>query len=105
MTPVQLKLLEFICRYQDEHGVAPTLQEMTQALGRHAKSGMYAIMQALQREGWIDRTDAIQRDVVILRRPASRDPYAIDRLASLDRAKFEKLAHDVVTLQARRAAA
>lgn len=104
MTPVQLRLLEFICGYQDEHGVSPTLAEMTDSLGRQAKSGMYAIILALQREGWITRSNAIQRDVVILRRPASRDPYAIDRLASLDPAKFEQLALNIVTLQARRAA-
>lgn len=103
LTLIQQKLLLHIIDYTDEHDRSPTFQEMADAVGLSSKSGVDRILHCLHADGWL--TWGGHRNITILRRPASRDPYAPDRLAALSPAKFEKLALDVVTLQARRAAA
>lgn len=104
MTPVQLRLMNFICDYTDENAISPSFDGMREGLDLASKSGVHRIVHALEEERWISLPFRGSRNITILRRPLARDPYAIDRLAALDLAKFEKLAQDIITLQARRAA-
>lgn len=103
LTAVQLRLLTYVINYIDEELVAPSFDEMRNSIGLASKSGVHRLLGQLESQGWITRSYHGVRDITILRRPASRDPYSLDRLASLDPTKFEQLALNIVTLQARRA--
>lgn len=107
MSPLHLRLLNFVIDYMDANeGVSPTFQEIAAGVGLASKSGVARILRILYFEEWL--TWGGERNITILKRPPSRDPYHPNNLADLQRTsptKFEQLALNIVTLQARRAAA
>lgn len=56
LTAQQRALLTFIERYQRDHdGVAPSFDEMKEAIGLASKSGIHRLLTALEERGFIRR--------------------------------------------------
>lgn len=56
LTQAQAELLAFIQRYTEENnGVAPSFEEMKQAIGLASKSGVHRLVQSLEERGRITR--------------------------------------------------
>lgn len=73
LTVKQRDLLLFIQRYQDEyHDLAPSFDEMREALELSSKSGVHRLLTALEDRGYIARTPSRARATTILKR--AHDP-------------------------------
>lgn len=55
LTERQNEAYQFIRSYLDEHRRPPTLKEIGNALGIASTNGVYKLLQALERKGWIER--------------------------------------------------
>jgi repressor LexA len=69
LTRKQHQLLLFIHQHLGEHGVAPSFDEMKDALGLRSKSGIHRLITALDERGFIRRLAHRARAVEILRLP------------------------------------
>lgn len=69
LTQRQLQLLKFIHRYQDEHGVPPSFDEMREALSLRSKSGIHRLISGLEERGYIKRLAYRARALELLRGP------------------------------------
>lgn len=65
-TPRQRELLEFIRGYIEEHGSAPSVQEMAAALGLDSKSSAFRMIGALEERGWVHRIRGRSRAIAIV---------------------------------------
>ncbi|GAB4341015.1 MAG: transcriptional repressor LexA [Calditrichia bacterium] len=65
LTPRQKAVLEFIAEYIGEHNFAPTYQEIADAFGMASKQGAVRHLAALERKGYIERSDATARSIRI----------------------------------------
>ncbi len=70
-TEKQLRILEFIQRFQDERGVSPTLEEMATHFGV-TKITIYEHLNQLEKKGAITRTKYRARSIEIVVPPPSR---------------------------------
>jgi len=68
LTPATKQMLEFITAYYDEHGLAPTYNEIGEGLGVKTKSDTFRVLQQLERRGYIKREKGVIRGIEILRR-------------------------------------
>jgi len=64
-TPTQLRLLTFVARHRDAHGVSPTYQEMADAFGV-TKISVYDTVERLERKGALRRTKYQSRSIELL---------------------------------------
>ena len=55
MTEKMRALKSFIIKYTDEHGIAPSYDEMKDALGAASKSGITQLINALVERGHVTR--------------------------------------------------
>ncbi|RMF14316.1 MAG: transcriptional repressor LexA [Alphaproteobacteria bacterium] len=67
LTPKQHELLRFIQRRIEESGVAPSFEEMKDAMGLRSKSGIHRLITALEERGFIRRLPNRARAVELLR--------------------------------------
>jgi len=68
LTPKQTELLTFIVRYQGGHeGVAPTYQEMADAVNLSGKSGILRLLLGLEERGAIRRLPNRSRAIEVLK--------------------------------------
>jgi SOS-response transcriptional repressor LexA len=65
LTPRQRELLDYLCQYQDQHGIAPTFRDMAAHL-KCSVSGVYNLLAILERKGFIIRAKGINRGINIL---------------------------------------
>jgi SOS-response transcriptional repressor LexA len=75
MTRRQSQLLAFIeSRISDDDGVCPSFEEMRDALGLKAKSGIHRILAGLEERGYIRRRRYGIRSIVVVKSgiPAAR---------------------------------
>lgn len=63
MTPRQKKLLTFIRDYVDQHGFAPTFNEMCESVGIASKSNAHAIVNRLVMLGYLVRRPGHHRAI------------------------------------------
>ena len=70
LTQRQLQLLKFIHRYQQEHGVPPSFDEMRCALQLRSKSGIHRLISGLEERGHIRRLAHRARALEVIRPPA-----------------------------------
>ncbi len=61
MTPRQMELLRFIAGYTTTHGMAPTFEEMRQALALATKSNVSRMVESLESEGYVIRRAALMK--------------------------------------------
>ncbi len=71
LTPRQHQLLRFIHGYVTRHGIAPSFDEMRDALNLRSKSGIHRLMAALEERGYIRRLPHRARALELLRPPPS----------------------------------
>ena len=67
MTKRQKKLYDFIIKYMDKHGIAPSYNEMIKhmRLAKSSKSVIFHYLTELEKEGVINRTPAKWRGIKI----------------------------------------
>jgi repressor LexA len=70
LTEKQHQLLMFIDERLSASGVAPSFEEMKNALGLHSKSGVHRLVKALEERGFIRRLPHRARALEILRLPS-----------------------------------
>ena len=71
LTKKQLELLNFIQTYTNKMGVSPSYDEMTDALGLRAKSGIHRLVTGLEERGFIRRLPHLARAIEVLKTPDS----------------------------------
>ncbi|SDE07941.1 transcriptional repressor LexA [Rhodospira trueperi] len=74
LTRKQHELLVFLDQRLGESGVAPSFEEMKDALGLRSKSGIHRLISALEERGFIRRLPHRARALEILRRPGEAVP-------------------------------
>ena len=62
------KAFEFICSYQKEEGIAPTIREVQRHIGVASSSTAYNIVRKLIVQGRIENMDRCPRTIKIKRR-------------------------------------
>ena len=66
LTSRQREVIAFIRRHQAEHGYAPTIREIGDALGIRSTNGVNDHLKALERKGCLVRTPSSPRTIRIL---------------------------------------
>ncbi|GAB4380143.1 MAG: transcriptional repressor LexA [Calditrichia bacterium] len=66
ITPRQKQVLEFIANFIEQHHYPPTYQEIADAFNIASKHGVVRHLQALERKGYITRSDTLARSIRIL---------------------------------------
>jgi len=73
LTQRQRQVLRFIITYMERESVAPTFQEIGEALGGIGLSAVYDHLQALDRKGYILRHHKSRRTIRVLHDPDHPD--------------------------------
>jgi repressor LexA len=66
ITPRQKAVLEFISDYIGQFGYPPTFQEIADAFGIVSKHGVVRHLEALEKKGYITRSDTLARSIRIV---------------------------------------
>lgn len=74
LTKKQLELLLFIDSYLNRRGVAPSFEEMKEAVNLKSKSGIHRLVTALEERGFLRRLRHRARALEVLRLPPSHAP-------------------------------
>ena len=69
LTPKQHKLLVFIDGFIKETGHSPSFEEMKEAVGLKSKSGIHALISALEERGFIRKLPHRARALEVLKVP------------------------------------
>jgi SOS-response transcriptional repressor LexA len=69
VTPGQLRVLRFVASFAAEHGYSPTLREIGAALGIRSTNGVDDHLSALERKGYVRRSENKARSLVVLLEP------------------------------------
>lgn len=77
LTQRQNEAYEFIRGYLRDHRKPPTLQEIGDALGIRSTNGVYKLLQALEKKGYITREKHTARSIELVDDDAG-DPFAPD---------------------------
>lgn len=75
LTPKQSKLLLYIHRIQQEYNVSPSYEEMMFELGLKSKSGVFRLIQSLEKHGFVRKFAHRARALEILQLPPNLTPY------------------------------
>ena len=72
LTSRQREVIAFIREHQAEHGYAPTIREIGEAMGIRSTNGVNDHLKALERKGWIRREALLSRSIQVVARPSGR---------------------------------
>ena len=53
MTPLQRRVLDFICAYRSEHGYSPIFAEIARHIGIRSTSGVHRVVSTMIRDGLV----------------------------------------------------
>jgi SOS-response transcriptional repressor LexA len=81
LTKRQRQLLDFIVEYTETRRIAPSFDEMKDALGLHSKSGIHRLINALEERGLIRRINFRARAIEVLPAGTFADDLAAERWA------------------------
>lgn len=84
MTPMQLKVLDYVREQIEQTGTAPSFDEIRAALGHKSKSSTARIVDALVRQGHLHRKTGRHRGLSLTSHPLEQVPTA-ELLAELAR--------------------
>ena len=73
LDPTAMKAWKFICRYQQEHGYAPAMKEIADAI-YVTRAGAMRVCDRLEARGCIYRTYGVGRGIAILKWPKGFEP-------------------------------
>ncbi len=76
LTERQNQAYEFIRSYMRDYRKPPTLKEIGQALGIRSSNGVFKLLQALEKKGYVEREKHAARGVRLVN--ADHDPFALD---------------------------
>ena len=82
LTKKQLEVLLFVNERLKETGVAPSFEEMKDALNLKSKSGIHRLMTALEQRGFIRRLPYQARAVEVVKLPDAVSPHLTTRPTS-----------------------
>jgi repressor LexA len=71
LTPKRKTILDFITRYIDEQGFAPSIDDIAKGCGVSSNSIVQYYLNVLEREGYIRRRPETYRSISLTRRPQS----------------------------------
>ena len=80
LTKKQKELLLFIDSYLESRGIAPSFEEMKEAVNLKSKSGIHRLVKALEERGFLRRLPHRARALEVLRPPPSRVADVPERL-------------------------
>jgi repressor LexA len=80
LTPRQREVYEYIRRFSDVHGFAPTIAEIRAHLGLSSPATVHQLISALEREGLIRRIKHASRGIELIRPEANDAPCEIPLL-------------------------
>lgn len=66
LTEKQQKVLDFIIKYRDEHGYAPSAVDIQAGCGFNNRPAAVSHVRALERKGKIRTTPNVSRSIVVL---------------------------------------
>ncbi len=76
LTERQNQAYEFIRSYMRDYRKPPTLKEIGEALGMRSSGGVFKLLQALEKKGYVEREKHAARGVRLVN--ADHDPFALD---------------------------
>ncbi len=94
LTPKQYKLLLFINKVIKETGCSPSFDEMKEAVGLKSKSGIHALIEALEERNFIRKLPHKARALEVVRLPKLKPSAIIEE----ERKKEEALKNGMVEL-------
>lgn len=65
LTSRQQQVLDFVCRFRDEHGCPPSLREISEHIGTKGTATALLHLEALQRKGYISRRREGSRGIAL----------------------------------------
>ena len=65
LTPRQQEVLNFVCRFRDEHGCPPSLREISEQIGTKGTATAKLHLEALERKGFISRRREGSRGIAL----------------------------------------
>lgn len=65
VTQIQEATLDFMKRYNSEHGFFPTITEITEAMGWKSRNTAYLHVKALEKKGIVQRKHKRSRSIVL----------------------------------------
>jgi repressor LexA len=100
LTPRQHEVYNFICRFQEAHGYAPTIAEIRAHLGLSSPATVHQLLSTLEREGLIRRIPNVSRGIEIVKQETSEQACEIPLLGVVAAGQPIEaiLSHEVVSI-------
>jgi repressor LexA len=100
LTPRQHEVYNFICRFQEAHGYAPTIAEIRAHLGLSSPATVHQLLSTLEREGLIRRIPNVSRGIEIVKQESSEQACEIPMLGVVAAGQPIEaiLSHEVVSI-------
>jgi len=100
LTPRQREVYNFICRFQEAHGYAPTIAEIRAHLGLSSPATVHQLLSTLEREGLIRRIPNVSRGIEIVKQESSEQACEIPLLGVVAAGQPIEaiLSHEVVSI-------
>jgi repressor LexA len=83
LTHRQREVYDFICRYREAHGCAPTIAEIKAHLGLRSPASVHQLISALEREALIRRIPNASRGIEIVKQADSEQTCEIPLLGAV----------------------
>ena len=80
LTPKQMNLHDFLSRFHQKHGYAPTIAEIQEHFNLSSPATVHEQLAALEREGLIRRQKYVQRGIELIQSSATAGEYEIPLL-------------------------
>ncbi|MDK9716872.1 MAG: transcriptional repressor LexA [Trichlorobacter sp.] len=77
LTSRQKEVLDFVCRFRDEHGCPPTLREISEQIGTKGTATAKLHLEALERKGYISRRREGSRGIALKHTGATPVPLPL----------------------------
>ncbi len=100
LTPRQHEVYNFICRFREAHGYAPTIAEIRAHLGLNSPATVHQLLSTLEREGLIRRIPNVSRGIEIAKQESSEQACEIPLLGVVAAGQPIEaiLSHEVVSI-------
>jgi repressor LexA len=83
LTHRQREVYDFICRFSEASGYAPTIAEIKAHLGLRSPASVHQLISALEREGLIRRIPNASRGIEVVKQPISEQACEIPLLGAV----------------------
>ncbi|HXG91683.1 MAG TPA: transcriptional repressor LexA [Blastocatellia bacterium] len=80
ISPRQREVYDYICRFVEARGCAPTNAEIREHFGLSSPASVHQTLSALEREGLIRRTPNVSRGIEVVKQESAQEAYEIPLL-------------------------